>query len=268
MKKQIERLIAAELSHLGYQREYDGSTVFGKWYGDKVGSAAYYSADWCMMFLAYCAMEAGIPTDIIPFTASCPTCLKWAEERGLRTGADEPAQPGDILLYMWASNTDGKVDHVALVESVEGDTADEQIIHTIEGNRGNTVKRCTCRYRDTEVYAIWRPQYEEDPVTEPDDVIAAFEIMSGFEPTGVWSDELRKYCDRYMLQKGATGHLVFFLQYLLQRNGLQLYGGSDGQFGDYTRQAVIQYQDAHDLQIDGLVGSETWASLLDIASPL
>jgi lysozyme len=63
------------------------------------------------------------------------------------------------------------------------------------------------------------------------------------------------------LAKGASGTQVKVLQLLL--NGLDRAGlAVDGGFGDKTYAAVLSYQRSRKLAIDGVVGQETWNSLL------
>lgn len=58
------------------------------------------------------------------------------------------------------------------------------------------------------------------------------------------------------LSEGATGASVHAVQALL--GGLAV----DGYFGPVTRARVEQYQAAHQLAVDGVVGVHTWGSLL------
>lgn len=58
-----------------------------------------------------------------------------------------------------------------------------------------------------------------------------------------------------LLQSGSRGALVRSLQELLNAKGAQL--DVDGIFGPLTRAAVIRYQRANGLGVDGLVGPET-----------
>ena len=63
------------------------------------------------------------------------------------------------------------------------------------------------------------------------------------------------------LSKGSKGSEVRTLQILLNvKNGAKLI--VDGDFGTLTRQAVIAYQKSKGLTQDGIVGKNTWTSLL------
>ncbi|MDO5498361.1 MAG: peptidoglycan-binding protein [Propionibacteriaceae bacterium] len=61
------------------------------------------------------------------------------------------------------------------------------------------------------------------------------------------------------LQKGSSGLRVQAAQRLLNANGAGL--SVDGQFGDNTRRAVINFQNAKRLQGDGIIGPKTWSAL-------
>ena len=59
---------------------------------------------------------------------------------------------------------------------------------------------------------------------------------------------------------GSRGDAVRQLQSVLNTKGYSL--DVDGIFGEKTRAAVWDYQKRNNLQLDGIVGSETWGSLL------
>ena len=54
-------------------------------------------------------------------------------------------------------------------------------------------------------------------------------------------------------------------QKLLLQNGLQLVQyGTDGDFGEETREAVLAFQRQAGLETDGVIGSKTWKALLGV----
>lgn len=63
------------------------------------------------------------------------------------------------------------------------------------------------------------------------------------------------------LRNGNKGTQVKVLQWLLNENGFDC-GNADGIFGSKTLSAVKAYQKAHSLSIDGVVGKNTWKSIL------
>ena len=65
------------------------------------------------------------------------------------------------------------------------------------------------------------------------------------------------------LSKGSKGEQVKTLQRLLLALGFTMEGyGADGSFGGATDRAVRKYQEKNQLQVDGIVGTNTWSKLL------
>lgn len=62
------------------------------------------------------------------------------------------------------------------------------------------------------------------------------------------------------VQVGSTGNDVKLLQQLLCYHGYGL--AADGEFGSVTQSAVMEYQKKNSLVVDGVVGEQTWKSLL------
>ncbi|KAB8335591.1 peptidoglycan-binding protein [Scytonema tolypothrichoides VB-61278] len=74
-----------------------------------------------------------------------------------------------------------------------------------------------------------------------------------------------------LLQKGSQGPEVRYLQDLLNQAERKKNFGSpppvrvDGVFGANTETAVKNFQKYYGLTIDGVVGSKTWAKLIELA---
>ena len=83
---------------------------------------------WCAAFVAWCADQAGIPTDIIPKTGGTIVMDEGIRKKGKRVTMKE-AKPGDIVFFSHGGN--GGIYHVGIVEKGNGDSID-----TIEGNTG------------------------------------------------------------------------------------------------------------------------------------
>ena len=66
-----------------------------------------------------------------------------------------------------------------------------------------------------------------------------------------------------LLKQNYRGSYVKFLQQLLESN-LYPVGNIDGIFGPRTLEAVKQYQQANNLTVDGIVGNNTWNSLIQL----
>ena len=70
--------------------------------------------------------------------------------------------------------------------------------------------------------------------------------------------------DRPTLEEGDEGPDVIDLQRMLPR----FKGEIDGDFGPVTEQAVIDYQRSRGLEVDGIVGEQTWRALYEDAPPV
>lgn len=153
------RYIDALMYWKGYTEEPNGNTCFGRMYASRHKDKAYDNAEWCMMFLCENARMLGIPVSVIPDTASCPTFFEKMKQYAIPKG--EKAKAGDIVVFMWKSNTDGRPDHVGLVKEVNADE-----LRIVEGNHSVKGFSSPCVYddrviktSDAEVFAIIRPPY-------------------------------------------------------------------------------------------------------------
>ncbi len=63
-----------------------------------------------------------------------------------------------------------------------------------------------------------------------------------------------------LVRQGDQGPEVYALQYLLRAHGYDL--TADGQFGPITRSRVMAFQTDKGLQVDGIVGPQTWGALI------
>lgn len=92
-------------------------------------------------------------------------------------------------------------------------------------------------------------------------------VLAGFEQTeaAALKMEAKEGCNVNVpvLEKGDSGSSVRALQILLIGNGQWCGGyGADGKFGSGTEASVRAYQKVKGLRIDGIVGNDTWSSLL------
>ena len=67
-----------------------------------------------------------------------------------------------------------------------------------------------------------------------------------------------------MLKKGASGNITRWLQRKLNSLGFDC-GNVDGDFGTKTKAAVMAFQKAKGLVVDGIVGTKTWSKLLGLS---
>lgn len=123
--------------------------------------------------------------------------------------------------------------HTGLVYKVSGG-----IVYTIEGNKGDEVRKCSYSVNSPTIIGYGRPRYY---------------LITG----------KRTAADMPLLKRGAKGEDVKTLQRLLIKAGYFCGKcGVDGSFGADTEKAVKAYQKAHKLEVDGEVGRNTWGALL------
>jgi len=151
-------------------------------------------------------------------------------------------QRGDIVFFQ---NDDGLC-HVGICVDW-----DDNGFYTCEGNKGDSVQKCFYRYGEVGGYVagFGRPRYDawepnEESAPEPVDETVTVELP--------------------VLYKGidAKGE-VLTIQALLKVFGFTSDDFAiDGIFGESTRQAVMNYQAARDLEVCGIVNAETWNRIL------
>jgi hypothetical protein len=125
-----------------------GGETYWSWYG--FGSRE----EWCACFVSWVAEQCGyIDAGIIPRFAWCPAGVQWFKDRDEWQDNGYTPRPGDIIFFDWES--DGECDHVGIVESV----ADGKV-NTIEGNSGNTCRRCSYDLGSVKIYGYGVPAYQ------------------------------------------------------------------------------------------------------------
>lgn len=135
-------IVDVAVGEIGYKEEGNNSTKYGKWYGMN-------GAAWCHIFVSWCANQAGIPTSVVPKTASTSTGMTWFKKKGLfkYKGKYTPKR-GDIAYFKTGRS------HVGIVEKVSGNT-----LYTIEGNTSNKVARKTYSLSNATITGYGVPQY-------------------------------------------------------------------------------------------------------------
>lgn len=124
------RLCIVEVAkgEIGNAENSSGVTKYSEWYyGSKI------AADWCVMFVSWCANQADVPTSVIPKYDGTGEMKRFFANNGAFTYRENASpQPGDIICFQ--GNT-AEVGHVAIVSSVssskvtcvEGNNEDEAV---------------------------------------------------------------------------------------------------------------------------------------------
>lgn len=231
-----------------------------------------YTDPWCAAYVSAVAAQCGLGA-VVHAECSCEQMLLRYKADGR---FDEPEfaapKPGDLVLYDW--DGDRLSDHVGIIAELDGDK-----LRVIEGNKSDSVDYRSIHMASRNIRGFCAPDFlslaedyqrpaseaaapgESGSATSPSQPISPSQPTSPSQPAGSGSAEL----SLPYLRRGAAGITVKALQTLLIGYGFRcgVYG-ADGEFGSATLGAVQSYQRSHSLGLDGIVGIETWRSLLGL----
>ena len=202
------------------------------------------SDPWCCAFVVAMFVACNA-VDIVPAYAYCDGMIQIYKQWGRwKNRIGYTPKKGDIIFYDW--NGDGSSDHVGIVCDNSFGT-----LTVIEGNKSDSVGYRKIGVDSPQIIGYGVPNYE-----------AATGESSGSNSTNSVHNLDSEYIRTLpLLQYGSKGIYVKILQVLLNYyNNADL--DVDGDFGPLTKSAVATYQMAHSLEIDGIVGRETWTQLL------
>ena len=198
-----------------------------------------YRIEWCACFISWLAKKLNI-TNIIPIDMSCNSQIAKFKNLGV-WHTDRNIQAGDIIYYDWDRLGDSRpADHVGIVIS---NTNGNLIV--VEGNKGNypndRVGKREINCNSPLIYGFARPKY-------PTITFYNAPIDMTF-PT---------------IRKGDIGNAVKALQLALvaYEYNIGKYG-ADGEFGLDTENAVKRFQKNSGIEVDGIVGKDTWSKLMN-----
>lgn len=198
---------------------------------------------WCCAFVVAMFVQCNA-SDIIPCYAACDQMIHTFKAWGRWKNRSSEVHAGDIIFYDW--NGDSSSDHVGIV--VQNRFGE---LSVIEGNKSDTVAYRTISNASPQIVGYGVPNYEGSDGNG-----------SSVNSTGGISDLDKNYINTLpLLFKGCKNVFVKVIQLLLN-----YYGGCeldlDGDFGPRTYNAVKAYQKAKKIEVDGVVGRETWTYLL------
>lgn len=245
MKMNRKKLVNEAMRRVGNSGEY----LFKKY---------QIRTDWCLMQVYDIEHDfAGVKD--IPKNFSCSGFMNTDFAKSRKNREFKTAEIGDIVFIENNGNTRDGADHVGIVIENTGHS-----FRLLEGNvRGNS----SGIWYDTSTSDIYEYDYynssldwiidmsefftdedEEEPKEEPAEEPAAEE--------GTFTVTLRT------LRKGMKGNDVKALQRLLYTDGYSVgQAFDDGDFGECTERGVCKYQRAHKLEVDGVVGAQTFGEL-------
>lgn len=205
------------------------------------------SDPWCCAFVGAVSAIAGV-VESVPLSAHCDRFIKAIIAKG-GYEVDIP-QLGDLAIFNW--NGDGESDHIGIVCRVP----ENGRVTTIEGNNNDSVNYRSFTnspvrfFRPAWSNCVGKPINHMIDITEND--VVTWEKYRDFykELPYAWANEVKHFP---LLYGGCAGPYVKILQKYL---GI----AEDGRFGTDTEIAVKLYQKRRQLEVDGKVGRQTWAS--------
>jgi hypothetical protein len=200
---------------------------------------------WCAMFVSHVLNIVGIGDEVT--SDSCTLMQRYMSESDKWSEPDDWPIPGDIIFFDWDNKKEERpLDHVGICVGFydgtivyingNGDSSyyvtREEINVNAKGKDGHNLVAYWMRYVGDEESEV--PEHEDKEV------------------------ELKAR----QLRKGMTGGDVKSLQRLLFADGYSVgKSGDDGDFGNDTEKAVINYQKDHELDPDGIAGEKTLTAL-------
>ncbi len=202
---------------------------------------------WCAAFVVAVFQDCN-SSDIIPCYAACFQMInifkKWGRWHGEKGYSPKI---GDIIFYNW--NGDAVSDHVGIV--IKNQFGD---LSVIEGNKSDSVDYRLINHSNPCIMGYGSPNYESSSGSNSTNAYKTYFANMSY-------DDCRAIKSLPILFKTSEGIHVKILQLFLVYYGkfdLEV----DGEFGPATDASVRKWQEKMGLEVDGVVGCETWASFL------
>lgn len=252
----INKILGIAATEIGYREKANNSQLNDKVANAGSGNYTKYACDldavanfyngkkngyaYCDVFhdwLHYKAWGASMAMKVLcqperSLGAGCVYSAQYYKQAG--RWSSEPHRGDQIFFY-----SGGNINHTGIVENVSNG-----VVTTIEGNTSDMVARKTYPINSSYIAGYGRPRYE----LVTDGTQTALPCAAGDSET------------HPMLRKGSSGPAVYELQSKLSYAGYPV-GNVDGEFGNKTYVAVKIFQEQCGLEIDGIVGPNTWAVL-------
>lgn len=208
----------------------------------------FLRASWCDMGVTFWARHSGNAAAVLlggdrAYTVWHAQDFQKAGRWHVGTVAEiSKAKPGDIVFFDWGgSDSIGNIDHVGVVEKNLGGG----VLQTIEANTSDAVKR-RIRYA-ADIAGYGRPGYP----------------AGGTASGANWTEKIVNKLPELSKAKKSTGEHVETVQGLLKaRSHPEV--NITGIFDDRTDRAVRAVQEWGGVDVDGVVGQDTWSVLLRV----
>lgn len=259
-KQAIEKVLDLARSEIGYREKRSkyqlddktanaGSGNWTKYARDLDAVTNFYNGakngySWCDIFvdwLFYQCFGATTAMKILcqPYNSAGAGCMYSAQYYKNAGRWTHDPQPGDQIFFF---DNAGQINHTGIVEEVNAGT-----VITIEGNTSDSVQRRTYELYSGYIAGYGHPAWQYATATTPTPAQTVINININ---------------NINILRYGSKGEAVQQLQEKLLKLGYNLGpDGADGDFGNMTRIAIIQFQQANGLEADGEVGPATTAAI-------
>lgn len=258
---------AGSNNYTKYARDLD---AIGDFYnGKKQGFA------WCDMFVDWLFVQCfGVDNALTLLCAKrgssgagCTYSLNYFIAKGQYHSRNEKPEVGDQIFFGNVGNSN----HTGIVYKV-----DDSTVYTIEGNTsgasgvvangGMVCKKSYARIY-SQIAGYGRPAYNDgfggNSVTETDKSTETPTETIKPEKTESTGDDTMCTVKLPIIRQGTKSGYVTAAQSLLVKRGFSVgSAGCDGDFGSATLSAVKKFQTKKKLEVDGIVGANTWAALL------
>lgn len=248
-QEEVGYLEKASPSQLDSKTANAGKKNYTK-YGRDMGNNG---VEWCGQFVSWCFKQAygdTIAKQLLcgGYHAYTPTGAQYFKNKGRykKRGTYTP-KPGDVIFFY--SSTKGRIGHVGIVTKTSSGK-----VYTIEGNTSGANTLITngggVRAKSYALTSTYIDGYGD----------VAYD---GAASSGTTSTTGKVTVALDTLKSGSEGAQVRTVQRLLLAMGYKLPKyGADGDFGSETLGAVKAFQKAKGLEVDGIVGTDTWSALL------
>ena len=241
-----EKIVSWARAQVGYK---EGEQNWNKY---AVGKAGAYGWDvqnqpWCDVFVDAGFIECfGLETAARmtcqpkgAFSALCAQSAQYYKDAGAWYGTPEK---GDQIFFY----RDGGINHTGIVTSVSGG-----VVYTVEGNASDAVRRCAYALGSACIAGYGRPHW------------AVVSSAAEAAPPQTAGARCTVTLTLPIVSCGDTGEYVTLMQQRLIAKGYSCgRWGADGDYGDGTKAALLQFQRKAGLDADGVCGAQSWTKLL------
>jgi peptidoglycan hydrolase-like protein with peptidoglycan-binding domain len=251
-----EKVIGIALAEVGYHEKASNSQLDSKTANSGSGNYTKYARDidaignfyngkkqgyaWCDQFFDWCHIQAwgaSMAMKVLcqPTKSDGAGCVYSANYYKAANRWFTTPQAGDQAFFF----VSGSINHTGMVVDVSGNK-----VSIVEGNYSDSVVRNTYTIGDSKIAGYGRPKFE------------LLSDTSAVSSTAAQTTQTTKT----VIEKGDTGDTVKELQEKLEKLGYSV-GGVDGEFGLLTYAAVVRFQRANALDVDGIVGTQTMTAI-------